>query len=46
LERLLIQRFGPLPQTVHRRLAKASLAQVEAWSDALVTAQSLRQVFK
>jgi hypothetical protein len=46
LERLLIQRFGPLPQTVHKRLAKASLAQVEAWSDVLVTAQSLRQVFK
>jgi flagellar biosynthesis/type III secretory pathway protein FliH len=46
LERLLEQRFGSLPQTVHKRLAKASLEQLEAWSDALVTAQSLRQVFR
>ncbi|MYM25115.1 DUF4351 domain-containing protein [Duganella sp. FT135W] len=46
LERLLTQRFGPLPQTVHKRLDKASLEQLEAWSDALVAAQSLRQVFR
>ena len=46
LERQLVQRFGPLPQTTHKKLAKASLAQVEAWSDALAAAQSLRQVFR
>jgi predicted transposase YdaD len=45
LERLLTQRFGPLPQTVRKKLAKASVAQVEAWSDALAEAQSLKQVF-
>ncbi|WP_170304348.1 DUF4351 domain-containing protein [Duganella radicis] len=46
LERLLAQRFGPLPQTVRKKLAKASVAQVEAWSDALNSAQSLKQVFQ
>lgn len=45
LERQLEQRFGPLPKTARNRLAKASVAQLEAWSDALVAAQSLRQVF-
>jgi predicted transposase YdaD len=46
LERLLAQRFGPLPQTVRKKLAKATGAQVEAWTDASVTAQSLKQVFE
>jgi hypothetical protein len=45
LERLLVQRFGPLPKTVRSRLAKSSVAQIEAWSDALATAESLKQVF-
>lgn len=45
LERLLTQRFGPLPKTVQRKLAKADLAQLEAWSDALHEAKSLKQVF-
>jgi hypothetical protein len=45
LERLLTQRFGPLPQTVRKKLATASAAQVEAWSDALAEAESLKQVF-
>lgn len=46
LERQLTQRFGPLPQTASKKLAKASLAQVEAWSDALPGAQSLKQILK
>ena len=46
LERMLVQRFGPLPQTASRKLAKASLEQLEAWSDALTEAQSLKQVFR
>lgn len=46
LERLLAQRFGPLPKTVSTRLAKADLAQVQAWTDAMASAQSLKQVFK
>jgi len=45
LARQLTQRFGPLPQTVQKRLTKANVAQVEAWSDALAGAQSLKQVF-
>lgn len=45
LERQLVRRFGPLPQAVSDKLAKASLAQVEVWSDALVTAPSLKQLF-
>lgn len=46
LERQLTTRFGPLPQTVRRRLAKASLEQLAHWSEILLDAQSLRQVFK
>ncbi|WP_373924600.1 DUF4351 domain-containing protein [Duganella sp. BK701] len=45
LERQLTKRFGPLPKTAQAKLAKANLAQVEAWSDALGAAQSLKQVF-
>jgi hypothetical protein len=45
LERLLTQRFGALSKTAHNKLAKASLAQLEEWSDALPDAQSLRQIF-
>lgn len=45
LERVLVQRFGPLPQTVRKKLAKASAAEIEGWTDALATAQSLKQVF-
>jgi hypothetical protein len=46
LERVLAQRFGPLPQTVKKKVAKASAAQLEAWTDALAAAQSLKEVFK
>lgn len=44
LERLLSQRFGPLPQTARKKLAKASVEQIGVWSDALAEAQSLKQV--
>lgn len=46
IERLLTRRFGPLPKTVRKKLEKASMKQLEAWSDALPDAQSLKQVFK
>lgn len=46
LERLLTRRFGPLSQTARKKLAKASVEQIEAWSDALPEAQSLKQVFE
>jgi len=45
LERQLTRRFGPLPKTVQRKLAKASMVELAAWSDALPEAQSLKQVF-
>ncbi|MYM67183.1 hypothetical protein GTP45_10105 [Pseudoduganella sp. FT55W] len=45
LERQLAQRFGPLPQTTRKRLARATESQIEAWSDALASAESLKQVF-
>lgn len=45
IERLLTRRFGPLPKTVRKKLQKASMAQLEAWSDVLSDAQSLKQVF-
>jgi flagellar biosynthesis/type III secretory pathway protein FliH len=46
LERLLEQRFGPLPQTVRKKLAQADLARIQAWCDALPEAHSLKQVFR
>lgn len=45
LERLLTRRFGPLSKTTQKKLAKASLAQLTAWSEALLDATSLKQVF-
>jgi hypothetical protein len=45
LERQLTRRFGALPKTVRSKLAKATLEQLEAWSDALPESQSLKQVF-
>ena len=46
LERLLTRRFGPLSKTNQRKLAKASVDQLTAWSDAVLDATSLTQVFK
>ena len=45
LEYQLTRRFGPLPKTIHNKLAKASVAQMGIWSDALAEAESLKQVF-
>ncbi|MBV7534491.1 DUF4351 domain-containing protein [Duganella sp. sic0402] len=45
LERQLVRRFGPLPVTLRSRLAKASMEQLGEWSDKLLEAQSLKQVF-
>jgi hypothetical protein len=46
LERQLARRFGPLPLAVRGKLADASVEQVAAWSDALLEAKSLQQVFE
>jgi len=45
LEEQLTHRFGPLSQTTRRKLAKANLEQLTAWSKAAFDAQTLRQVF-
>jgi hypothetical protein len=45
LARQLAQRFGQLPKTVEKKLNKATMEQLETWSDAMLTAQSLKQVF-
>lgn len=45
LERQLIRRFGPLSKTTQRKLAKASVEQLTDWSDAVLDATSLKQVF-
>ena len=44
LERQLTRRFGPLSRTARNKLARASIEQLDAWSDALPDAQSLKQV--
>jgi hypothetical protein len=41
---LLERRFGPLSKTARNKLAKASVEQLEIWSDALQEAQSLKQI--
>ncbi|TFW16471.1 DUF4351 domain-containing protein [Duganella callida] len=46
LERQLTRRFGALPASIRNKLAKASLPQLEAWSDALPEAQSLKHIFR
>jgi predicted transposase YdaD len=46
LARQLAQRFGQLPKTVEKKLSKATMEQLETWSDAMLTAQSLKQVFE
>ena len=45
LERLLERRFGPLSKTSRSKLLKASVEQLETWSEAVLEAQSLKQVF-
>lgn len=45
LERQLIRRFGPLSKTTQKKLAKASVEQLTDWSDTVLDATSLKQVF-
>lgn len=46
LERQLVRRFGTLTKTAQRKLARASLEQLQAWSDALPDAESVRELLK
>jgi hypothetical protein len=46
LERQLTRRFGPLPQAVRSKLAQAGAEQLASWSDALLEARTLQEVFE
>lgn len=46
LRRLLTQRFGPLPDAIAGRLATAGREQLEQWSDRLLSASSLDDLFQ
>ena len=45
LLRLLHRRFGPVPESARARMAVGSAAEIDAWLDALLDAQSLTEVF-
>ena len=45
LLRLLQRRFGPVPGNARARVAVGSAAEIDAWLDALLDAQSLTEVF-
>lgn len=46
LRRLLARRFGDLPPAIQALLQKASGAQIEAWFDRGMEAQTLDEVFQ
>jgi hypothetical protein len=45
LRRLLIQRFGELPAWAEARLQEAALEQLETWSERVLEAVTLEEVF-
>jgi len=45
LERLLSRRFGPLSEATRQRLKNATLEQLERWTDNILDAASLEEVF-
>ena len=46
LARQLVRRFGPLDPATERRLAEAGAEQLDYWTDAILTAGSLEEVFR
>ena len=46
LARQLARRFGPLDPATERRLAEAGAEQLDYWTDAILTAGSLEEVFR
>ena len=46
LKRLLEKRFGKLPRQVQTSLKNATLAELEQWGSALLTATSLDEIFR
>ncbi len=45
LQRLLTRRFGPLPADCVARIQAASSGQLEQWSDQVLDARTLAEVF-
>lgn len=45
LTRLLTHRFGELPVWVTERLDKAGVDELEAWAEAVLSADSIKTVF-
>ena len=45
LQRLLVRRFGPLPDDLMARIGSATQEQIECWSDRVLDAASLEEVF-
>ena len=45
LTRLLPRRFGPLPEWVAHRLSAGTVEQLDAWSDRVLDAANLAEVF-
>lgn len=46
LTRFLTKRFGPLDEVTQERVNNASVEQIEAWSDRVLDAETLAQVFE
>ena len=44
IKRLLVRRFGPLPPWAEERIAAAPAAQLDAWLDALLDADSVAAI--
>ena len=45
LTRLLQRRFGPLPAAIQSRIAAASVAELDGWTDQVLDAPSLEAMF-
>lgn len=45
LQRQLIRKFGPLPETLQQRIQTATPVQLETWSLNILDAQTLDAVF-
>jgi hypothetical protein len=45
LRRLLIKKFGDLPESVETRLTEASIADLELWGDRILDAKTLTEIF-
>ena len=46
LQRLLTRRFGDLPEWVTPRLEQAGVEELEAWTDRVLDAGALEEVFQ